>query len=265
MTASPSDGLDFEALSRKLESSGLVRTLHVLHSIDSTNAFLQSLPAERAQHGTLAVADHQARGRGRHDRPWCDRPGQSLLFSILLDAPRPAGCRPLLSLGAAVSVCRVLEREGVEPVRIRWPNDVMIGERKVCGILAETAASPDALVLGVGLNVHQRAEDFPETLRDSATSLWLARPAPRRREDLLAAFVRDFEGVYDLWRTEKDAPLLDDCRRRTATLGRSVFLHSRGRRIDGVAMGLDSDGSLVVRESSGVVSRWHSGDVELLR
>jgi len=254
---------------KRLETclAGLVfgRPFYYFKSIDSTNTFLRRLPPEQLRPGALALADHQAKGRGRFDRRWCDRPGHSLLFSVLLEARRAPLLWPLLTLGAAVSVCRVLEREGIAEARIRWPNDIVVGGRKVCGILTEKSPVPQLLILGVGLNVHQRVGDFPPGLRSSAGSLRTAHDRRWRREQLLVAFLADFETIYGQWREEQDAAILRECRRRMSTLGRPVYFHSHGRRVEGIAMDLDDDGSLVLREPTGVVSRWHSGEVEEIR
>ena len=255
-----------QRVAARLSVLSLGDPFHYLDSIDSTNEFLRNMPPGRRWHGALVVAEHQTAGRGRFHRKWSDTPGQSLLFSILLEAGRPQNFWPLLTLGAAVSVCRTLERRGLSAARIRWPNDVQIGDRKLCGILTEKAASGEELIVGVGWNVHQRAEDFPPSLRPTAGSLRLAAPDQAwSREDLLVAFLTDFEAVYETWRNGRDAEILHECRRRTSTLGRPVCLNHHGRHVEGVVMDLDQDGSLVLREPSGVVSRWHSGDVEEIR
>jgi BirA family biotin operon repressor/biotin-[acetyl-CoA-carboxylase] ligase len=256
------DAFDLSRLERRLEGRALGRPLHYFEAVDSTNAFLRTLPPEQLRHGAMALADHQTQGRGRFLRLWSDRPGQSLLFSLALEAAQPPSSWPLLTLGAAVSLCRTLERQGIAESRLRWPNDVLIGDRKVCGILTESASRPTALVLGVGLNVHQRIEDFPPELRASAGSLWTATGRSFCREDLLAAFLADFERVYGQWKEGQDAVILGECRRRMSTLGRPVYFHSQGRRVEGLVMDLDRDGSLVLREPTGIVSRWHSGEVE---
>jgi len=259
------DPFDLQHLQKQLEPLTLGRPLYYFETIDSTNAFLRALPRDQTRHGALALADHQTAGRGRFARRWASPPGQALLFSVLLEAAQPASLWALLTLGAAVSLCRTLERKRIVSPRIRWPNDVLLGERKVCGILIEKAATPTALVLGVGLNVHQQLEDFPPALRESAGSLHLAAPRAWQREELLVAFLRDFEQVYAQWHDGQGDRILADCRSRTSTLGRLVSLHSHGRRVEGVVMDLDQDGSLVLREPTGIVSRWHSGDIEEIR
>jgi BirA family biotin operon repressor/biotin-[acetyl-CoA-carboxylase] ligase len=265
MTRVSHDPFDPQRLAQRLKGLALGHPLYYFETMDSTNGFLRALPAEQFRTGALALADHQTKGHGRFDRRWCDAPGQSLLFSILFEAGEPPSRWSLVTLGAAVSVCRTLERHGIAEPRIRWPNDVLVGDRKVCGILTEKGPTPTTLVLGVGLNVHQRTEDFPPALRQSAGSLRLAAERPWNREDLLVAFLTDFQTVYRQWQEGQDAAILGDCRQRMSTLGRPVYFHSHGRRVEGVVMDLDLDGSLVLREPTGIVSRWHSGEVEEIR
>jgi BirA family biotin operon repressor/biotin-[acetyl-CoA-carboxylase] ligase len=270
-------------LKQRLEPLTLGHPLYYFKATDSTNSFLCALPPEQVHHGALALADHQTAGRGRFGRQWSDAPGRSLLFSLVLDATRDnveasAAHWPLLTLGAAVCVCRTLEEHGITQPRIRWPNDVLIGDRKVCGILTEHAKlntqhstlnahdkGRQVLVLGMGLNVHQTIGDFPPPLRDTAGSLRIAADRPWKRENLLVSFLAHFEKVYDQWRRGHGDRILADCRRHMSTLGRPVCLHSHGRQIEGVVMDLERDGSLVLREPTGIVSRWHSGDVEETR
>jgi len=259
------DGFDIARIEKAVERLEIGYPLHYFESVSSTNSFLRDMTAERFRHGALALANHQAAGRGRFDRRWSDKPGQSLLFSLLLDVGESVERWPLLTLAAAVSVCRVLEAQGLRQAHIRWPNDVLIGERKVCGILTEKALSPRAFVLGVGLNVHQTVRDFPPSLRQSAGSLRMADRRPWNRQALLIAFLQDFVKTYELWRNDHCSTILAECRRRMSTLGRHVLLHGLGRCVEGTVMGLDDDGSLVLREPTGIVSRWHSGDVEEVR
>ncbi len=177
--AESTDKLDPKRLSERLADCSIGRPIFCFDAIGSTNTFLRELDGEKARHGALAVAEHQHGGRGRLDRRWCDRPGRSVLFSLLLDAPRPPGRWPLLTLGASTAVCRVLEALRLSP-RIRWPNDVLVDGGKICGILSERSETRPMLVLGVGLNVHQADADFPVRLRGAATSvrMALAKAAP---------------------------------------------------------------------------------------
>ena len=225
---------------------------HVHHRLtDSTNERGKALAAAGAPHGTLVTADEQTAGRGRQGRSWVAPPGRALLMSVVLrelDAQRT----PLVPLAAAVAVCRAFpEADG-----IKWPNDVWVGGRKVAGILIEGRPQDGWAVLGIGLNVATEAGEFPEELREIATSLRaagspLGTPADAL-EELLPALEAwlgaDPEQVLAAWR-ERDA-----LRGQTISWGDGT----------GVAAGVDDDGSLLVDTADGVRSL-HAGEVHLQR
>ncbi len=141
-------------------------------SVDSTQAVCRDLAGTGAPEGTVVVADHQTAGRGQRGRSWIAPPGRALLFSCLFRPPLPVARWPELTLAGATAVAEALEAQcGLVP-RLKWPNDVLVGERKLAGVLAEGVAGPAPfVVLGVGINVAQRDEDWPPELRGQAVSL----------------------------------------------------------------------------------------------
>jgi len=147
-------------------------TIYTFETVDSTQAVLGQLAADGAPEGTIVVARHQTAGRGSRGKQWWDAPGESLMFSALLRPPGPIAWAPQLSLVSGVAVVDALRARCDVDARIRWPNDVMIEGKKVCGVLPEAVSHADGRVnyvlLGIGINVHQR--EFPPELRDTATS-----------------------------------------------------------------------------------------------
>ena len=150
----------------------LGHTIHRLGEVVSTQIEAARQAADGASEGTVVTATHQSAGRGRRGRPWLDAPGQSLLMSIVLRPPIPPGLAPQLSLVAAVAVADALGLAGATAA-IRWPNDVMVGKRKICGLLPEAVTMRDGalehVILGIGLNVNQA--EFPAPIRELATSM----------------------------------------------------------------------------------------------
>jgi len=216
--------------------------------VGSTNAVARELAAAGAPHGTLVTADHQTAGRGRSDRTWQAAPGSSVLMSVVV---RPAD--PLLSLRAAVAVAEVAERGqgatggpgGASPlVGIKWPNDVLIDGRKVCGILVEGRPQEEWAVLGIGLNVLPAA--FPPEL--NATALDDGRTV----EETLAALLERLEDRL----AGEDA--LEAWRARDALLGRPVAWDGG----EGTAAGVDESGALLVDTADGRVAL-DAGEVHL--
>ena len=142
---------------------------HYIHfdEIDSTNNYLKN-SYQLLDNFTFVSADYQSKGKGRNDRVWESSKGLNLMFSILIKDPKLLEVSTILSLMTAVDLARLLERYGIDNVSIKWPNDVLVGDKKVCGILLE-GQLPNYLVIGVGLNVNQK--EFPNGLRRPATSI----------------------------------------------------------------------------------------------
>ena len=144
---------------------------HVIHfkEIDSTNNYLKNT-YRLLNNFTFASTDYQSHGKGRNDRVWNSEPGENLMFSFLIKDEQLLKQAPIISLLSATEVAKTLETYKFKDVSIKWPNDVLIGDKKVCGILAESQM-PDHLVVGIGINVNQKI--FPAGLRRPATSLSL--------------------------------------------------------------------------------------------
>lgn len=236
------------ALARALQPDGW--RVEVLASAGSTNA----LVAERARAGEPAglvvVAEQQTAGRGRLDRTWTSPPRAGLTLSVLLRPDLPRGGWPWLPLWGGVAVARALrEQTGLDAV-LKWPNDVLVGGRKVCGLLAEVPV-PGAFVLGIGLNVTTREAELPHA---GATSLALAGATTVDRDTLLRAVLRSLSAVL-----EETAP--DGYRALCSTLGTRVRVElPAGEVVEGLAEAVDDDGRLVV---DGVA--YGAGDVVHLR
>jgi BirA family biotin operon repressor/biotin-[acetyl-CoA-carboxylase] ligase len=249
---------------------GLWRQVTVVAETGSTNADLLALAATGGEAGTVLAAETQHAGRGRLGRSWTSAAGAGLTFSVLL---RPAGVPatrlgwlPLLT-GVAVAAA-VHQVTGVD-ARLKWPNDVLAGERKLAGILAESRGP--AVVVGVGLNVSQRADSLPVP---TATSLLLeqeplAGPAGWSREQVLAGILAGIDRWYPPWTAAAGDPdacgLRAEYLRRCATLGREVrVLLPGGRSVTGQAADVDPLGRLVVAAAAGPVEV-SAGDVVHVR
>jgi BirA family biotin operon repressor/biotin-[acetyl-CoA-carboxylase] ligase len=233
-------------------------TIHTFETVDSTQAVLARLAVEGASEGTVVVARHQTAGRGRRGRHWWDAPGESLLLSLLLKPPILNVRAPQLSLVAGVAVADALDAACDAAARIRWPNDVLVGGKKVCGVLPEAVSQADGrigyLLLGIGINVGQR--EFPPELRGAATSLLLSTGVAHDQSRLLAAMLEALDRRYDEWLRDGFAGLRDEWRRRASTLGERVRI-SDGR--EGVAVDVDDTGALLVDTGRGVPTRVVSG------
>jgi BirA family transcriptional regulator, biotin operon repressor / biotin---[acetyl-CoA-carboxylase] ligase len=250
-----------------LNTHDVGRTLHCHEELESTNDRAKALADEGAEHGEVVVAERQTAGRGRRGRTWVSTPRRNVAFSVILrpDELPPARAAEL-TLVAAVAVCDALRLAGVD-AGIKWPNDVLVGGKKIAGILTEMAAESDRVhwaVVGVGVNVNARPEDFPEELRREATSVLIERGHPAPRALFLAACLTSLEDWYDHHAEEGFAPIRTAWKARSVTLGRRVTVKTDTGDVTGLAEDIDESGALLVRTPAGV-SRVLSGDVALLR
>ncbi|HXC83707.1 MAG TPA: biotin--[acetyl-CoA-carboxylase] ligase [Trebonia sp.] len=232
-------------------TGSLWTSVEVVDSTGSTNA---DLLRRGGPEGQVLVAESQTAGRGRMGRSWVSQPGASLTFSVLLrpvavTAPR-RGWLPLLT-GVAVALA-VRDASGVAAT-LKWPNDVLIGQRKLAGILAEQ--SGDAVVVGIGVNVSTPSDGLPVSPAGLRATSLLAEGADVSREAVLAGILRQLERWYLAFRDDADpvrAGLLDEYRALCATLGRSVRVELPGGRVlAGVAEDVDADGRLLVAPPDG--------------
>jgi BirA family biotin operon repressor/biotin-[acetyl-CoA-carboxylase] ligase len=216
--------------------------------------------------GLAILADRQTAGRGRQGRAWASAPGVGLYTSILLRPNQPLRHAPLLTLVAGLAVAGAIEEVAGVASRLKWPNDVLVDERKVAGILTEMV-SVDAWVshvaVGIGINVNHGPGDLPEELLAVATSLYLAAGRTVPRGDLAAALYNGLDRWYQAFSAGQTDAILASGRERSATLGRPVEVLAGAERWRGVALDLDTDGALLVREEAGGVRRVLASDVSI--
>ena len=226
-----------------------------LADTDSTNQYALDRAREGAADGLVVVADHQRAGRGRLGRTWSAPPGASLLVSVLLRPELPPDDRHLVVMAAAVAMAEaVAATTGVE-AELKWPNDLLVGARKLAGILAE--ASGDAVVVGIGVNLDW--PEIPEELAEIATACNLEGGRPATREQLLDAFLPRYAAALDDLVGTRRA-----YRDRLATVGRRVRVERPDTPLVGTAVGIDHSGRLLV-EVDGTTHAVAAGDVVHLR
>jgi BirA family biotin operon repressor/biotin-[acetyl-CoA-carboxylase] ligase len=224
--------------------------------LDSTNRYLVDEARAGAPAGVVAVADHQTAGRGRLGRTWVAPPGASLLTSVLLRPRLPVEQRHLLVTAAGLAMAEAIEATTGVVAGMKWPNDLLVDDRKLCGVLAEAAA--DALVVGLGVNVEWT--DVPAELTEIATACNLEGGRPVDRRDLLDAFLAVYvQRLADLNGARRDYEA------RLVTLGRHVRVEQAHRTLVGVARGIDDAGRLLVAPDGGDVEAVAVGDVVHVR
>lgn len=233
--------------------------------MDSTNLAAKELARKGAPHGTLVIAEAQTGGRGRLDRSWVSPPNKGAWFSIILRPPVEYARLPQITLLAAVAIREAIREETHLPAGIKWPNDILIRGRKVCGILTEVKGEMDRVeyvVLGIGINLNLQEEDFPPQIRMLATSLRLELGEPIPRAEFVALLLSKLEGWYELWANEGFEPVRSTWKKASVTLGREVKILSAGRMFIGEAIDIDNEGGLWVKDATGEMKRFVSGEIE---
>ncbi len=240
--------------------------LRYLASVDSTNTLALGLGRAGAETGTVVVADTQTGGRGRLGKSWLSPPGAGLYASLILRPSLPVKGLSSLTLAAGLAAARAIEQVCGLRTGIKWPNDVLLAGRKAAGVLVECDLSGAAplLVLGLGINLTTREEEFPPELRGRATSLLLASGKVVGRGATLKALVCSVEQVMLRMEQADFAGVLGDWRTRDVTLGRSLaWLTVDGQVVAGVSLGPDQEGYLLIRDREGRCHQALSGAIEL--
>ncbi|MGI6239927.1 MAG: biotin--[acetyl-CoA-carboxylase] ligase [Christensenellales bacterium] len=241
--------------------------IECLDTVDSTNNYLKMRAQEGAPDGLIAIADAQTRGKGRLGRSFLSPGGRGIYLSMLL---RPEGsAAPVAHITAMVAVAVSDAIEAVAGVRpgIKWVNDLLIGGKKICGILTEMSVEGESgcisyIVTGIGVNVHGAQADFPPELRESATSIAAETGVKVRRAALAAEMIRRLDELWDAWPGDPRAyvaPYRRDC----VTIGREVRYERDGAEVRGFAEDIDDAFGLIVRLPSGERETLNSGEVSV--
>jgi BirA family transcriptional regulator, biotin operon repressor / biotin---[acetyl-CoA-carboxylase] ligase len=254
---------DRDTFTRRLKTRRLGQRLIARAEVESTNDIAWDALAEGTPDGTVVVADVQTRGRGRAGRVWHQAGRHGLALSVAIHPGCDARHSGTLPLIAGLALADALAALGAN-ARLKWPNDVLIGERKVSGILCEgryRAGGGEAVVIGVGVNVTQRGEDFPAEVAATATSLALAG-VQTSREIVAAEFLNALEPLWSEYAEGEREPLLARWSRRADFWGQPVTVRTPSGPLTGVARSLDPDGALVLTLSGGVETTVFAGDLE---
>lgn len=250
-----------DALTARVMGRGEVR---YAHTMDSTNTALKHMALEGAPAGSLCLCEEQTAGRGRLGRSWVSPPGAGLWQSLLLRPDLPPERAPLLTFCAALAMSDALRKTAGIDARIKWPNDLVCGGKKICGILLEAAMEAervDWVVIGVGLNV--RPEAVPPDLTDRAACVADFCSAPPARRTVLRAYLAGMEAWSQAVERDGFGALREALRARCVTLGSPVRVAAPAETFTAVAEDIDDAGALLVRTQDGELRRVLAGDVSV--
>jgi BirA family transcriptional regulator, biotin operon repressor / biotin---[acetyl-CoA-carboxylase] ligase len=247
-----------------LSTKWLGRVIHHFYTIDSTNSKAYQLALEGAEEGEVVIAESQEKGRGRLGRQWFSPPFLNLYLSVILRPRIPPHQASLITFMAAVATADAIQKfSGLRPL-VKWPNDILIKDRKVAGLLNELHSETDRIhfvILGMGVNLNMNEKMFPREFRKGATSLKKEMGQTISRKVFLQSLLQELEGWYALFLKEGGNTILEAWRNRAKIEGRPVKVTLHGETLLGVAVNVDSDGALILEAENGERKRVVAGDV----
>jgi BirA family biotin operon repressor/biotin-[acetyl-CoA-carboxylase] ligase len=257
--------LAISEIQNHLHTTCIGNTLIYRPVIDSTNTLALRLAQEGAEEGSVVLTDDQPGGRGRQGRHWQAQPGQQVLLSIIVYPTFPA---QYLVMCAALAVREAIARNTSLNPAIKWPNDILVAGKKICGILIETSSTADhrlCAIVGIGLNVHGSFKEVPE-LAQRATTIAEQGSTNVSRERVIVTLLEHFDANYARLQhgsAEDARQIKQRWREQLATLGQPVRIQQADRLIEGLAVGVDEDGALLVRQDTGDTTAITWGDIEM--
>jgi BirA family transcriptional regulator, biotin operon repressor / biotin---[acetyl-CoA-carboxylase] ligase len=266
LVSSP-DALHADDLLTRLGKTKVIgRDIRVFEQTTSTNDVIEKLARDGVKEGVVVFAESQTRGRGRLGRKWISPAHKGLWFSILLRPDLRPQETTQLTVASATALRRAIESETKLKPEIKWPNDILIGGKKVAGILTELSAEVDRvkhIILGIGVDVNLDANEFPAGLEKMATSLKIETGDAVSRAELATVILRELDFDYARICADKFTAVADEWETHCATIGRDVTVKIGDRKIRGHAESLDDDGALRLRTEHGRLEPITGGDVTL--
>jgi BirA family transcriptional regulator, biotin operon repressor / biotin---[acetyl-CoA-carboxylase] ligase len=243
------------------------RDIHRYVSTDSTNSRAKELAARGAAEGVLVIAEEQAQGHGRLDRPWFSPGGENICASLIMKPSLPPWAASRMVLLAVVAAAEALiEATGLQAT-VKWPNDILVDGRKIGGILLEMAVEMDAIdymVVGLGLNVNSAADRFPEDIRGRTTSVLMETGEPFSRVLLLCRFLELLENGYNAFCESGFESIITRWKALTDMVGKQVSIRTIYGNYKGVIADMDHNGFLILRDDEGGEMRLFSGDITIM-
>jgi len=257
---------DLSFFQSKLKTHWIGQNVQYFKELQSTNTYAKKASPDEVQQGTVCITDHQTKGRGQYERNWESEKAKNLTFSLVF-RPQESGRFHVLTLGCALAIVEYLNHFLDEHCAyIKWPNDVMLNDKKVAGLLAETVFSGnklDRLIIGIGLNVNQ--QNFSPELSDKATSIFLEKGGPVKRELFLSDLLSRIEYKYNLWHRQQPS-LIKSINRNIEGYGQWIKLVVDDILLDDTykLLGVDETGKLLLLNHEGGIESFSYEQIRLL-
>lgn len=257
--------LEKDIINRLMDTAVMGRNMLCYDEVDSTNTVLKKLAVQGAQSGTLVTAESQNQGRGRRGRTWVSPKGSSISMSLLIRPDFEPERSRMLTLVMALSVAQaVIKSTGLE-AKIKWPNDIVVNNKKVTGILTEMILNKENgpfVIIGTGINVN--VEEFPDEIKDMASSLKNQSGKKESREEIIALTMNFFEENYNRFLQTKDLSLIkSEYESLLVNKNKDVLVLGEKEPYKGTAIGIDNEGELIVRNEEGILNKVYAGEVSV--
>jgi BirA family biotin operon repressor/biotin-[acetyl-CoA-carboxylase] ligase len=243
------------------------REIFFYKTVSSTNTIAAGL-AEKTPEGTVVLADSQDKGRGRLGRLWVSPVGVNIYMSVIIRPAIEPKNATLITIMAAVACATALRKVTGLNVTIKWPNDLMVSDRKIGGILTEMKTAPETIILaivGIGINVNMDIDAFPDDIRKTSTSVKIETGKFYSRTKIIVEILNEIDNWYRVLKKIDRKMLLSQWQQLTSTLGREVNVTVGEETFSGLAEYIDDEGMLILRLPAGVLKRVSAGDLTILR
>ena len=250
-------------ISKDLNTEYIGKNLYVYKEVTSTNTVAKFLSMNGAENGSVIISEKQTKAKGRSGKTW-ESPLGGVWLSIILNPNVDHTRLPLITLATGVAVAKTLEKVGVENPEIRWPNDIIINDKKVCGILTEAVTKFNTIenvIIGVGIDANLNLLDFPEELQNGTTTLKEELGREGNENLLIKIFLEEFEKITELFTHEGYEDILKEWRKRSYTIGKIVEVREPFNiYYDAYVVGIGKEGALVVEKIDGTLEKVISGE-----
>ena len=259
----PTEHIKASEISKDLDTTWAGKNLYVFDEVKSTNTVAKFLAMNGAENGTVVISEKQTDAKGRSGKAWASPIG-GIWLSLIVKPNVDYSKLPMITIGTGVAVAKAIERTGITSAEIKWPNDIIIHDKKVCGILTEavtTFNTIDSVIIGVGIDANIDIEDFPEELQDGTTTL--ADELGRKEDEnvLIRLFLEEFEKIAETFNEGDYESILKDWRKRSYSVGKIVEVREPfNKNYDAYVVGIGREGALIVEKIDGTLEKVISGE-----
>ena len=248
---------------KDLNTKYLGKNLYIFNEVNSTNTVAKFLSMNNAENGSVVISEKQRAAKGRSGKKW-ESPIGGVWLSIILTPTIDYSKLPLITLATGVAVAKTIEKTGIKNPEIKWPNDIMIKDKKVCGILTEAVSkfnTIENIIIGVGIDANINIADFSEELQNGTTSIKEELGRKENENVLIRIFLEEFEKIHDEIKNNGFEKILKEWRKRSYSIGKIVEVKEPfNKQYDGYVVGISKEGALVVEKIDGTFEKVISGE-----